>query len=80
VSNVLSTGKSSNSSSSSKAAAGFVSFVGSVLLSAVVAFAVCGAPPEVGAPDILYGYEGLVMCNVYERDRSVLVVIESGMG
>jgi hypothetical protein len=50
--NVLSTGKSSNSSSSSKAAAGFVSFV-SVPLSVVVALVVGGAAPEAGAADIV---------------------------
>ncbi len=50
--NVLSTGKSSNSSSSSNAAAGFVSFVGSAFLSVVVALA-AGAAPEAGAADMV---------------------------
>jgi hypothetical protein len=49
--NVLSTGKSSNSSSSSNAAAVFVSFVGSAFLSAVVALT-AGAAPEAGAADM----------------------------
>jgi hypothetical protein len=52
---ILSTGKSSNSSSSSKAAVGLVSFVGSAVLSAgvVVALAAAGgAAPEAGAPDM----------------------------
>jgi len=49
--NALSTGKSSNSSSSSNAAAGLTSFDESVL-SEVVAF-VCGAAPEAGAADIV---------------------------
>lgn len=46
--NILSTGKSSNSSSSSNAAAGFTSFVGSVDLSVLEAL-------EVGADDMLGG-------------------------
>lgn len=50
--NLLSTGKSSNSSSSSRAAAGFVSFVGSAFLSVVVAL-VAGGAPEAGAADML---------------------------
>jgi hypothetical protein len=51
-SNVLSTGKSSNSSSSSNAAAGFVSFVESALLSVAVALVVGGAP-DAGAADMM---------------------------
>lgn len=53
---VPSTGKSSNSSSSSKAAAGFWSFGGVVAASVDVAFAV-GAAPEAGAADIACGRE-----------------------
>lgn len=51
---IPSTGKSSNSSSSSKAAAGFWSFGGIVAASADVAFAV-GAAPEAGAADMVDG-------------------------
>lgn len=52
-SNVLSTGKSSNSSSSSNAAAGFWSFVGWVFASDVIALVVGGTAPVAGAPDML---------------------------
>ena len=58
-SNALSTGKSSNSSSSSNAAAGLMSFVESVLLSEVVALVVCGVEPDAGAPDIAESRERL---------------------
>ena len=55
---VLSTGKSSNSSSSSNAAVGFASLLGSEVLSEVVAFVVACEPPA-GAADIA-GKEGQV--------------------
>jgi len=47
--NILSTGKSSNSSSSSRAAAGLTSLVASALSAAFVG----GAAPDVGAADML---------------------------
>lgn len=50
--NIPSTGKSSNSSSSSNAVAAFVSFVWSAFLSAAVALA-AGAAPEAGAADMM---------------------------
>lgn len=52
-SNALSTGKSSNSSSSSNAAAGFPSFDGGAFLSGEPVFFAAGAAPDVGAADIM---------------------------
>ena len=54
--NVLSTGKSSNSSSSSNAATDLTSFVESVL-SEVEALVVCGVELDAGAADIVAIYE-----------------------
>ena len=61
--NILSTGKSSNSSSSSNAAAGFTSFDESALFSDDVALVV-GAAPAFGAADMIkeceMDFEGVI--------------------